>query len=348
MRRINSLGSVSNTFVDYDVNTNPQGTVINAAFMNDVQNELIGIQLDASVAEAPGTDYQILKLIKFNAIKYSKNIGEYFWLEENKNPSAFSLSTPDNFFPAINLSKINVSQTITTTNYPLLVPYLRALKLRYLDGTGSEVNSWSATVSGSNVTMPNTTSSLSVIWSLQEDVVVHGSYTNWRTLTINGVEYPITNVNAQNREITVTGTPTSGTQTVEFYQYRIPESTTSARLFELKGRSFISPNDSSGRHQNGLRVRDRFQDHQHALAQGSQLASIDGKSQNITGTTGSGGPDVSASNFASLTSESFKGIQTGAYSNNIRTLNGIPRAGSTTHGAGISAHLYMWARSYIA
>jgi hypothetical protein len=331
MRKINSLGSVANAFVDYDANTNPQGTVINAAFMNDVQNELIGIQLDASVAEAPGTDYQILKLIKFNAIKYSKNIGEYFWLEENKNPSAFSLSTPDDFFPAINLSKINVNLDITTTNYPLLVPYLRALKLRYLDGTGSEVTSWSATVSGSVVTMPNTTSSLSIIFALQEDAIVHGSYTNWRTLTINGVEYPITNVNSSTREITVTGTPTSGTQTVEFYQYRIPSSTTSARLFQLKGRSFISPNDSSGRHQNGLRVRDRFQAFSIGIGDRAQNSVDTAPFSRIiaSNTTNGGGGQINIQYYDNGT-------------------NGTPRTGSTTHSAGISSHLYMWARSYIA
>ena len=76
--------------------------------MNDVQDELIAIQTDASIAESAGSNAQILKLIKFNAIKYSKNIGEFFWLEDNKNPLAFAINTPDNFFPAIN-SVSNVS-----------------------------------------------------------------------------------------------------------------------------------------------------------------------------------------------------------------------------------------------
>jgi hypothetical protein len=325
MRRINSLGSVGNNFVDYDANTNPQGTVINAAYLNDVQNELIGIQLDASVAEAPGTDYQILKLIKFNAIKYSKNIGEYFWLEENKSPSAFTLATPDNFFPAINLSKINVNSDITTSNYPLLVPYLRALKLKYLDGTGSEVNSWTATISGSNIQMPTSTSSDAILASLAEDVLVHGSYTNFRTITVNGVEFPITNINTATRVITVTGTPTAGSQTVEFFQYRITGSTTSARLFEMKGRSFISPNDSIGRHQNGLRVRDRFQGHWHTVV-------------NVTGTGGG--------QWTSGGSGATNGINVNPIADNLS--NGTPRTGQTTHGAGISAHIYIWARSYIA
>lgn len=335
MRRINSLGSVGNNFVDYDANTNPQGTVINAAFMNDIQNELIGIQLDAGASEAPGTDYQILKLIKFNAIKYSKNTGEYFWLEENKPESAFNLSNPDAFFPAINLSKINVSQTITTTNYPLLVPYLRALKLRYLDGTGSEVNSWTASISGSNITMPTSTSSDAILASLAEDVLVHGSYTNYRSITVNGVEFPITNINTASRVITVTGTPSSGSQTVEFFNYRITGSNTTARLFEIKGRSFIAPNDSSGRHQNGLRVRDRFQGHWHDVRNSSNE-----RTQN--GTLGDGANPTFLRTSSTIANRLFA-------ADPIADATAItPRTGSTTHGSGVSAHLYIWARSFIA
>ena len=329
MRKIDGPGNVSNEFVDYDPISNPQGTVVTADFMNDVQNELIEIQDDAGVAEAPGTDAQILKLIKFNAIKYSKNIGEYFWLEENKNPSEFVLATPDNFFPAINLSKININSDITTANYPLLVPYLRALKLKYLDGTGSEVTSWTATVSGSNITMPTSTSSDAILASLAEDVLVHGGYTNFRSITVAGTEFPITNINTATRVITVTGTPSAGSQTVEFFNYRITGSSTSARLFEVKADSLISPNDSSGRHQNGLRVRDRFQGHWHDIFGSALLYSV-----------GSNRPgfDSGVSNYGNT-------IVRNAVTD---TTNGTPRTGSTTHGQGISAHIYMWARSYIA
>jgi hypothetical protein len=237
------------------------------------------------------------------------------------------LATPDNFFPAINLSKININLDISTTNYPLLVPYLRALKVKYLDGTSGEVNSWTATVSGSSITMPTSTSSDAILSSLAEDVLVHGGYTNYRSITVAGTEFPITNINTSTRVITVTGTPSAGSQTVEFYNYRITGSSTTARLFEVKGRGFIAPNDSSGRHQNGLRVRDRFQGHRHTI-----FASSDGSTgvsitnvQNASGTS-----DRSSSNPIS------------------DTVNDTPRTGSTTHGAGVSAHLYIWARSYIA
>jgi hypothetical protein len=327
MRKIDGPGNVLNAFVDYDPNNNPQGTVVTADFMNDVQDELIAIQTDASISESAGSNAQILKLIKFNAIKYSKNIGEFFWLEENKSPSAFAINTPDDFFPAINLSKINISETISTTNYPLLVPYLRALKVRYLDGTSGEVNSWTATVSGSNITMPTSTSSDAILSSLAEDVLVHSGYTNYRSITVAGTEFPITNINTSTRVITVTGTPSTGSQTVEFYNYRITGSSTTARLFEVKGRGFIAPNDSSGRHQNGLRVRDRFQGHYHSGAEG-------GTGQDYLGIG------------VMQTQENTSRVS--GYNPKTDGTNGTPRTGLTTHGSGVSAHLYIWARSYIA
>jgi hypothetical protein len=338
MRKIDGPGNVLNAFVDYDPVNNPQGTVVTADFMNDVQDELIAIQTDASIAESAGSNAQILKLIKFNAIKYSKNIGEFFWLESNKNPSAFAINTPDDFFPAINLSKININLDISTTNYPLLVPYLRALKVRYLDGTSGEVNSWTATVSGSNITMPTSTDSDAILSSLAEDVLVHGGYTNFRSITVAGTEFPITNINTSTRVITVTGTPSAGSQTVEFYNYRITGSSTTARLFEVKGRGFIAPNDSSGRHQNGLRVRDRIQGHYHEFFSEQNNAQISGGSSFYASTTGS------PANITAIDSlgRSFvrQAITDGT--------NGTPRTGLTTHGAGVSAHLYIWARSYIA
>jgi hypothetical protein len=327
MRKIDGPGNVLNAFVDYDAISNPQGTVVTADFMNDVQDELIAIQTDASVAESAGSNAQILKLIKFNAIKYSKNIGEFFYIEDNKSPSAFVIATPDNFFPAINLSKININLDISTTNYPLLVPYLRALKVKYLDGTSGEVTSWTATVSGSNITMPTSTDSDAILSSLAEDVLVHGGYTNYRSITVAGTEFPITNINTSTRVITVTGTPSAGSQTVEFFNYRITGSSTTARLFEVKGRGFIAPNDSSGRHQNGLRVRDQFQGHYHGTyssrAGGSNVLQAGAGYQWTDGSSIVGSPTTDGT-------------------------NGTPRTGSTTHGAGLSAHLYIWARSYIA
>jgi hypothetical protein len=180
--------------------------------------------------------------------------------------------------------------------------------------------------------MPTSTSSDSILSSLAEDVLVHGGYTNFRTITVAGVEFPITNINTATRVITVTGTPSSGSQTVEFFNYRITGSTTTARLFEIKGRGFIAPNDAIGRHQNGLRVRDRFQGHwhnYHTAPIGSQPAGSELDRINI-----------SATSINSQNNRIQNPITDGT--------NGTPRTGSTTHGSGVSAHLYIWARSFIA
>jgi len=220
---------------------------------------------------------------------------------------------------------------ISTTNYPLLVPYLRALKVRYLDGTSGEVSSFTATVASSSITMPTSTSSDAILSSLAEDVLVHGGYTNYRSITVAGTEFPITNINTSTRVITVTGTPSAGSQTVEFYNYRITGSSTTARLFEVKGRSIITPNDSSGRHQNGLRVRDRFQGHYHQ-AYTNMGVSAGGDTNGVANSNNN--------NNLAGTDHVRQAITDGT--------NGTPRTGSTTHGAGVSAHLYIWARSYIA
>jgi hypothetical protein len=176
--------------------------------------------------------------------------------------------------------------------------------------------------------MPTSTDSDAILSSLAEDVLVHGGYTDYRSITVAGTDFPITNINTSTRVITVTGTPSAGSQTVEFFNYRITGSSTTARLFEVKGRGFIAPNDSSGRHQNGLRVRDRFQGHYHDVT-----LSFAGGSIPVPGY-------VAASTFATSSSTATNIVSD--------PTNGTPRIGSTTHGAGVSAHLYIWARSYIA
>ena len=68
----------------------------------------------------------------------------------------------------------------------------------------------------------------------------------------------------------------------------------------------------------------------------------------MSGNVGSYGGDVSVSTEAGLTSGPFDGSVQNTFYTTYRTNNGTPRTGSTTHGSGVSAHLYIWARSYIA
>lgn len=92
----------------------------------------------------------------------------------------------------------------------------------------------------------------------------------------------------------------------------------------------------------GLRRLDQGQDHQHAYASGGQDLAIPGKTNGMHDTTSSGGPNVSASIDAALTSESYKGSVAGAYSTNIRSANGISRGGNKGRPRAGGSYLYMY------
>lgn len=326
MRLLTSLGNVAGKFVNRDPITNPQGTVYSAEFGNDCLDDLIGIQSEAGVANGPGTDLRVVKSIVKLTIENSKRVGEIFNLDSLISSTAFNLATPYDYFPAICLSTIDVQVVLSTANYPELVPHLRAKKLWFRRGRTDEVGSWTATVSGSSVTMPNTTSANALLAALLEDQIVHGSYTNWRTLTIGGVDYPITNVNTVTRVITVTGTPTTGSQTTEFFPHRIAGSTTTAREFEVSGRVAIATNDAAGRWIGDLRMRSYLQSHRHSL------------SSNI--------PNGNANNNVLTAGTSYTLTGTEVLGPTTDGANGTPRTGPETHSPTLSAYTYKWARKF--
>lgn len=341
MREIASVGNVDNRFVNYDPSTNPQGTVVSAEFMNDLQDELIGIQEEAGFTEAPGEDLQVLKSIKRIAIEYSKFVGEIFNLDSLKSISAWDPDATDNYFPAICLSTINIQVTLALANYPQLVPHLRAKKLSYLEGKSGAESSWSASISGSVITMPNAAGSNKMLAALAEDVLCHGGYTNWRTVTVLGTEYAMTSINTVTREITVSGTPTSGTQTVEFYPHRIVGSTTTAREFEVSGRSMIAPNDSNGRFIGNLRIRGYMQGHRHPIID----PGLNRRFEN--GLAYSGSTKTSTNVYESVISASL--TTNNAVGDPISDgTNGSVPTGPETHSPSQSGHIYKWARKYDA
>ncbi len=333
MRLLTSLGNVAGKFVNRDPITNPQGTVYSAEFGNDCLDDLIGIQSEAGVANGPGSDIRVAKSIVKLAIENSKRLGEIFNLDSLVSPTAFNLATPYDYFPAICLSTIDIQVTLSTANYAELVPHLRAKKLWFRRGRTDEVGSWTATVSGSSVTMPNTTSSNALLAALLEDQIVHGGYTNWRTLTIGGVEYVITNVNTVTRVITVTGTPTAGSQTTEFFPHRIAGSTTTAREFEVSGRVVIATNDSAGRWIGDLRMRSYMQGH--FTSAGASLNEFLGNNTGGSFIPPGGGGSWSAP---------LKSSTTGAPTTD--GANGTPRTGPETHSPTLSAYTYKWARKF--
>lgn len=324
MREAVGPGITGGVFTDYDAITNPDASVVPAQFMNDVSEELLGIQTEADIPQAPGTDLNVLKSILKLTKESSKYVGELFWLDEFKNTQVYNIANPiDDYFPAICLSTIASSVIIDVANWPQLVPHLRAKTLKYQAGLVSEVDNWSVTVAGSDITFPDIASANAMLASLVEDQLFAGGYTNWRTVNIDGSDFAITNIDLVTRIVTVTGAPTSGAQTARFYENRIAGSTTTARLYAANGLSLVGSGDSDSELVPGLRVRNRFQGHWHRIYRSA--------------TAGAGG----ASTEPSAISGAFD-TDTAVTIPVTDGVNGTPRTGKTTRPDQIAGYLYIW------
>ncbi len=346
MRKIAGPGHVSNEFKDYDAISNPTGTVHTADWGNDVQRELIGIQDEFSIAEADGSNKYILAAIKGLAIRFGKQLGELFFLDQHKTPAAFDKDNPENFFPGLCLDTISSYMDISSTNWSDLVTHLRAKVFKYMEGTGSEkfafdVTNWAIVSNVATLTLANTTAENAILAALAEENLVHGGYSNWRSITlpsaigdITAGEYAITDVDAAARTIdfafTAADNSGSGTWTVNFYQHRIPGSTTTARVYEVTARSLVSANDGDGEAIAGMRRRDRFQ----------------GFTFNVTAHGDLGLDSLSISGGASGMAR--WGTNTSSVSISTDGVNGTPRTGKTTDPRALIGHLYIWAKSYVA
>jgi hypothetical protein len=256
MRKIAGPGHVSNEFVDYDEITNPDGTVITAQWANDVQRELIGIQDELSIDEADGSNKYVLAAIIGLSIKHGKQLGELFFLSDYKAVAEFDKDSPEDFFPAVCLSTIEGKEDISATNYPTLVPELRARPAYYERGKTGEkyqfdVTGWAIVSNVATLTFANTTAENEILSALSADNVVNGGYSDWQTITLAAAigdiaagDYNITDVDAVSRTISFayTDSDNSGsvTATVSFYRHRIAGSTTTARLFQISEDALMS------------------------------------------------------------------------------------------------------------
>jgi len=275
MRKIAGPGAVGGTFVDYDAITNPNGTVMTANWANDAQNELIGIQDYASIPEAAGTSEYVLAAVKKLSLDYGKHIGEMYFLDSLKTPTAFDKDNPDTYFNGKCLDAIDGYEDVAVANWPDLVPHLRAKSLTYNEGISGQksafdVTNWNITSNVATLTFANSTAEIAILTALLEDNLVHGSYTNWRSITLAGAigdisagEYAITAIDTSLRTIKFAfasgNNSGSGSFTANFYTNRIPGSTTTARVYEATGETLIGANYTDGDYINGLRKRDAMQ-----------------------------------------------------------------------------------------
>ena len=228
--------------------------------------------------------------------------------------------TPGNFCPVVRID--DADHDIDTTHYLALVTALRAIKLQ-VNGT----TDFTGTVAGSVITIATTTAGDKWLAVIAEENAVHGSYTNWLCINIAGTDYVITNVNAGARTITVTGTPTSGSQTAIVYPYRIAGSSTTARLRRDSTRAFVGSQQETADGTTdralcvGMRARDRLQGHYH----NASTVGI-----NITATAGGVGSLYSG---GAVTLNTVGPISDG--------IDGTPRTGLTTDPRTVAGYIYL-------
>jgi len=344
MFRTVAAGSVGGAYVDYSAGVQP-GTLITASDKNMTQEELCHLVEAVGWALDSADSYQVLR----SSIALSHQIGEVLMPELKLTPItvAASRSTTNPGFPLYLpiIDRTDADHDVASTQAPDLVTAFRAYAANILGSA-----SFTATWAGSVGTFANTTVNNALLRAISEDALVQrwlsssqsatyaGSgedFSNGRCLNVAGTDFAITAINTGARTITVTGTPTAGSQTVIFYPYRIAGSSTSVRLHRLSGFVPVASGDSDGVEIDGMRHMDAGQGHWHDV----KLAAI---------TYG----QVTLDRAADASGTYTKLVGTNSPSSSPGTMdvasprtdgtNGTPRTGKTTNPRSHSRRAYTW------
>lgn len=344
MHRTTGAGNVSGAFVD-EVPGVSQGTTVEEDWLNTVQEELVESVETAGLTLNSAQEDQLAEAIQKLIAERGKQLGELFFLDSYVAPSAWDRANPEDYFAGVCLT--GDDKTLSEANWPDLVPHLLARKLTYNEGKGGaksayDVTNWAVATNEATLTFADQAAETAVLAALAEDNLVHGSYTDWRTVTLPSAignipagTYALTDVDpaARTVQFSVTAADGSGavSATAEFHPYRIAGSSTTARILKAAGRAVVSANDADSEGFAGLRRRDRLQGHYHEpLAPNTSMWG--------------GGGDVNS-------------LQTGAttFGQVVSTgqeitdgVNGTPRTGPTTDPRAVVGHLYLWGRRYVA
>jgi hypothetical protein len=319
MVRTSAPNSSAGLFVDESGGGSTIGTTIQAADMNNHQEELANAILGAGLTLSGANQSQLRQAI----VALSHVVGELVMIETEETPGVY--------FPAI---PRNVNTDVPSANYPALVTKLRAVKMK-VDG----VTDHSVTVAGSVITFPATTAGQNLVDVLQEDAIVSGflnggqpatfaaDYTTAATrrcVNIAGTDYAITGINSITRAVTVSGTPASGAQTASVYTYRVAGSSTTARLHKIAGFVGVAAGEADGEVVGGFRKMDRGQGHNH-------------ENSFLKFQIGGGTVNISAgSNYP----QAYPGLPISDGT------NGTPRTGKTTDPRTAGQYFYTWAGIY--
>ncbi|EMO60715.1 hypothetical protein LEP1GSC133_4434 [Leptospira borgpetersenii serovar Pomona str. 200901868] len=350
-------GIKGNRIKDGEVTEIKQATSVKTGLVTDLHSDIItGINPDANnpLKFVRGINQVYLFFKNFLDVTFKqerKFVGEMFWMDDIRTPStdfpAFCLASPDQLINANGAGGM-----------PDLVSYWLNKPFRY-DPLGTNITDFDAisyAISSNvlTVTFANTTACQKMIDALVEDNLVHGSFTNWMTGTlqqaIGGVPtnttVAISALSSASRTISFTcaAANSSGSLSgvkIRFYKHRLPDITpgttitNQVRHFTVQGRGFVSVMDADSEWIGGFRRRDRLQGHGHDLWLNSNNSAISG----TTAVNWGAGPN-------SQTSASTNGTSPG---NSIRSPivdgnNGTPRTGKTTDAKGLSAFPYVFAR----
>ena len=259
-------------------------------------------------------------------------VGDYIFRGGNVEPVSAS-------HPRFCLTNFENSTSVDVANYPDYVPWLRDIQIIYLEGLVGQTNSFSGSVSGSVFTLDDNAANNALFAALVEDQAAFGTFTNWRTFDIDSVTFAMTALTAP-RSITVTGSPSTGTQNAIFYPHRIAGSTTTARVHSLRGRTLIGA--GTGEVISGLLRRDQMQQITGALF--SLGNSVDGTGIHIssTGAISHTAGQSAGNSLTQSTSNSARSVATfdSANSPNART-------GTTTHSPDFGSHIYQFIGRYV-
>lgn len=229
--------------------------------------------------------------------------------------------------------RIDQEQILTQANHPDIFSALYNQQVAINGATQFTVAAVIDNAGFAELQLALTANELSFVGMLYDDFLYHGSYANWRTLTIpsdiGGLlagTYEIKEVDPIANSITLNqGMPgTTGSGVCEGYWFRVVGSTTTVRWFAVTDSVIRSP---GGDAVPGVRLLDRFQGHWHKFF---------GDNNGATGAGTSGTVNDSVLQPAINVKDAV-----------TDGVNGDPRTGPTTRDRSLSAIWYMYIGRYI-
>lgn len=224
-------------------------------------------------------------------------------------------------FPAIPL---RVDSVVSETNYPLIVPELRAAAVEVILTAGTSVTSINVNATAGSILSSVDSAFTIILNGILEEFAIQGSYSI--PVTIGGTDYTITSASASS-SFTISGTIATGATTMTVYPHRIVGSTTTAKVYKDTGRATLAMDGN--RSLMGFRRRDRMQGHWHAFTYDRGYISE----------SSTGGFDRVLAAPSTQRNDKVRELVTDG-------TNGPPRTGLVTEPNSSTVFRYIWAQVY--